>query len=916
MEGLLVLVGLIVLATPVAVVVLIVSHSRLRKEVQTLRLQTDMLMKRPEPGVAPDAPGLDPGREPAPEPPDTAAEPAPEATPAPRPAPARSEAATIDADSLPPLSRGPTPSAPRAPGKVDIFAAWLRDNWFYAAAAVSLALAGIFLVQYGVETGLLTPRARVAAALAFGAALIGAGEWIRRRYGDSESASTAYLPSVLSGAGLVSLMGGILAARLLYGLITPGPALIALFAVALFGLVLGWRHGPLLAAVGLIGGMAAPFLVGGESETPEWLLLYFALLTALGLGIDTLRRWAWISVLSLALGFAAGAFLTFAAPASESLVASFAGYGCLLALLAVVIPARSPVPDQSGPSVAESVFGPARTDRPIFPVMLSLGALAAACAVLLQAAPHSATTWWIALWLASGLATLFAIWSRPAPALQDHAALPALLLLALVFTPELNAPVTGALRATLAAQEGQTETRMPRDISLILLAAVIPGLAAAWRSLKGGSFRAVWAGAAALLAPLAGLALELSWRPAWQIGAWPWALHALALAGMMTALAARFAKADGADRLRASLATLSALACIAFAMTVLLTAAALTLALAATVVAAAALDRRFGLPLMSGFIAAGIVALGIRLTLDPGLDWALRVSLPEMLATYGGSLAALLAALWLISGMDRPRARIFLESAAWSVGGMVLSLTLYHLIEDYAGHAPEDAHWGLGLHATIWIGVALAQLDRLRLAGKVLRRVRIALAAGFGLLAGLFLALAVSFGNPLIEDQVVSGAVLLNTLIPAYLLPAAALALGAWRMGHLPRMVRVGLGLPALALALLWTGLEIRHFWQGGQLMRAENGITQPELYSYTVALLMAGAGLFYQALARRSDRLRRAGVAVIALAVAKVFLIDISGLDGLARVFSFLLLGLSLAGLAWFNRWVQTRATGEDAEI
>ncbi|MBV6637917.1 MAG: DUF2339 domain-containing protein, partial [Mameliella sp.] len=58
------------------------------------------------------------------------------------------------------------------------------------------------------------------------------------------------------------------------------------------------------------------------------------------------------------------------------------------------------------------------------------------------------------------------------------------------------------------------------------------------------------------------------------------------------------------------------------------------------------------------------------------------------------------------------------------------------------------------------------------------------------------------------------------------------------------------------------------------------------------------------------SDGLRRAGVAVIALAVAKVFLIDISGLAGLVRVFSFLLLGLSLAGLAWVNRWAQTRAT------
>lgn len=44
--------------------------------------------------------------------------------------------------------------------------------------------------------------------------------------------------------------------------------------------------------------------------------------------------------------------------------------------------------------------------------------------------------------------------------------------------------------------------------------------------------------------------------------------------------------------------------------------------------------------------------------------------------------------------------------------------------------------------------------------------------------------------------------------------------------------------------------------------------------------------------------------MAVIAVTVAKVFLIDASGLTGLTRVFSFLGLGLSLAGLAWLNRW------------
>ena len=79
--------------------------------------------------------------------------------------------------------------------------------------------------------------------------------------------------------------------------------------------------------------------------------------------------------------------------------------------------------------------------------------------------------------------------------------------------------------------------------------------------------------------------------------------------------------------------------------------------------------------------------------------------------------------------------------------------------------------------------------------------------------------------------------------------------------------------------------------------------------------MLLVGAGLFYQSLARRSGVMRKAGLAVIGLAVAKVFLIDISALEGLTRVFSLLVLGLLLAGLAWLDRWAQERYSDPDTD-
>ena len=149
----------------------------------------------------------------------------------------------------------------------------------------------------------------------------------------------------------------------------------------------------------------------------------------------------------------------------------------------------------------------------------------------------------------------------------------------------------------------------------------------------------------------------------------------------------------------------------------------------------------------------------------------------------------------------------------------------------------------------------------------------------------------------------------MDTLVLAYLVPGVMVGLAAWKMGHLPLRLRQGMGAVGVALGALWLALEIRRFWQGPDLSLP--GVTQAELYSYTVALLVLGVALLWQAIARRSGMLRRVAMGVIAVTVAKVFLVDAAGLSGLMRVFSFLALGLSLAGLAWLNRWAGMRGAG-----
>jgi uncharacterized membrane protein len=53
------------------------------------------------------------------------------------------------------------PTQVSSPYRIDGLFAWAKNNWVYVISAISLALAGIFFVQYGMEKGLLPPAVRI-----------------------------------------------------------------------------------------------------------------------------------------------------------------------------------------------------------------------------------------------------------------------------------------------------------------------------------------------------------------------------------------------------------------------------------------------------------------------------------------------------------------------------------------------------------------------------------------------------------------------------------------------------------------------------------------------------------------------------------------------------------------------------------
>ncbi|MGL4319248.1 MAG: DUF2339 domain-containing protein, partial [Paracoccaceae bacterium] len=713
-------------------------------------------------------------------------------------------------------------SAPAEPDAIMRLTAWLKANWIYAISAASLGLAGIFFVQYGMERGLLPPALRVTMGILFGLGLVAAGEWLRRRHGDEGDTSTQYLPSVFSGAGIVSVFAATLAARHMYGLIGPELAFAGHLFTAALAVALGWFYGPLLAAVGLIGAAAAPFIVGGESDAAPWLYAYFALITAVGLGVDAVRRWRWVSILALCLGYGASLLMWMAGAGDLGWVVLM----LVMAGLAVVIPLLSLTPRHEGPSMLQTLLRQAAGQWPTFSVKLAYGAALASCAGLLMMTDGRTDAPLLAPLALTALALAYLIWAEKAEGLADLALLPATSLLA---TLVLQALARGELFTAFQAQAialRAPETGGPVEVSLLVAMALAISAAAAWRALRRNdrSHDLMFGLIAVLTAPVAVAILELLWAPAPVIGLASWATHIIGVAALMTGLATRFAAVDQGDMRRTAHAVLSSLSLIALALFLMATSTALTLALAVLLVVAAALDWRFNLREMGLFIQIGVAVLTYRLLIDPGLDWALDGPLGAVMFAFAGCIAAMVAARLLVAERVRSLTMAVLESAAAGLTAIFANVLITRwLIPEIHIGGGQINHWQATLSAMPWIVLMLTQLYRVG-AGQAFRNLRFGLAGLAGAIAAYLLAIAVFPQNPLFTyspddlSELVQGPPVIDTLLLAYAVPGLMLLLARKWIPQLDRRVSiVFLGLGA-GLLTLYAGLEIRRWFQGNWL--------------------------------------------------------------------------------------------------
>lgn len=186
---------------------------------------------------------------------------------------------------------------------------------------IALAVAGIFLVRYSIEIGLITPELRMIAAALLGLLLLGAGEYARfTRF----LADDPRIAQALAGAGIAILYAAAYGSYFLYGLLGVTAASAWMLLITVSALILSIRHGAPTAALGLVGGFLTPALVGDPDAGALPLLLYLGLLDVALFIIAWRRGWTWLAAAAVAASFVWTGIILFWPPADAIAAGIFA----------------------------------------------------------------------------------------------------------------------------------------------------------------------------------------------------------------------------------------------------------------------------------------------------------------------------------------------------------------------------------------------------------------------------------------------------------------------------------------------------------------------------------------------------------------------------------------------------------------
>jgi uncharacterized membrane protein len=825
------------------------------------------------------------------------------------------------------------------------------------AGGITLAVAGMLIVKLSIESGLLRPLIRVCAGLLFGALLIAAAELALRC---EDRIRDPRVRQALAGAGVASLYASILVAANLYHLVEPFTAMLGLAAVTALALFLSIRFGPPSALLGLAGGLAAPALIGSNEPNVPLLSVYLALAVS---GLCTLsrnQRWAWLGISALIGGFGWGILLLLGgildAPSAISL-------GLYLLLLGVGIPALGfaggrknqlqliagiVAAAQMAALVATGGFAllnwalfamlsiasiwlaqrdAALTRLPAVGLLIALLLLAAwpsptvldfalvmSGFVLIYGAPAA----W-RLWRSGGLIEaaeigVLGLGALLLPMFHFHRADGAndLIFGLLAFGLSLPVAACAASGWTIADRRNDARFALLATVAAVLVAAAAVLLLPIWMAgvaigifglalLQLGQIAEdarfepiawVFAATGALAYPYARIVDGIAHPD--RVDAVHWGLQAGI--AMLFAWRARFSVGRGVAQFLAPLFLYFAIASLVSATIEPLIAPVLLVATAwigsrldepvvPAMVSSILVICAWSVPPLLFWSAAGVASLGRSPMLVTSVP-AVRDALTQ-LAVPGVFVAAALG--MAVSRLRRPERMV-----GWAIAGVLIAIGVHSLYKQLFEIATPEAFVRLGLaERTLW-EVVLAALAALCLR---LRQPQLALILSIGAAAheALYTLL---LHNPLWTAQAVGNWPIMNLLLAAYALAMGlTIALERAVKATSVEAARI-LSILQMVLVVLFAFSELRQLFHGSLLVTP--GLLVAEDILRSILAIALAIGFLLWGIARQQRDWRIASLALMLAAVAKVFLFDASGLEGLIRIASFVALGLSLIGIGW----------------
>lgn len=195
-----------------------------------------------------------------------------------------------------------TPHEAAPPSQIEKLFGRARDwllggNTIVRAGIVILFLGLVFLVRFAAMAGLFPIELRLALVAGVGVTLLAIG--LKKR--------TDRPPFALSlqGAGIAVLYLTVFAAARGYGIVPPLAAFALMILFAALGCALAVMQNSLaMAFIAFAGGFAVPVLVGGESETPLGLFAYMTVLNLAIFGVAWKKSWRALNLLGFVATFA------------------------------------------------------------------------------------------------------------------------------------------------------------------------------------------------------------------------------------------------------------------------------------------------------------------------------------------------------------------------------------------------------------------------------------------------------------------------------------------------------------------------------------------------------------------------------------------------------------------------------------